>query len=339
MKLNRYTRLLAVIGAIVPFFGTPETAQAAVLTIDNTDPGYSEPGGWATWQGEGEEGTNYRYADGATATATWSFTGVPAGNYMLSASYTPGGTRSTAVSYSVTGGIGTLGPVSQFGAANADFQREVGGVDSALYYMRLSNAAFEINDGTLTATVSATGGTLIADAFRLESVRPDVQAIYVIDNENPIYNNGTYSETGGAWALWGGDPGDHRSNFSYGGADSTAEFAFTGLQDGTYRVSATWVAGGTRPDDARFYVAGGPTINVDQTINPGDDIFEDASWDDLFTVDVIGGALTVNLENPAGGSGDVLIADAVRLELIPEPSLFSLLAAGLLGAFGFRRRQ
>jgi hypothetical protein len=317
---------------------------AAVLTLDNTDPGYSETGAWNGWVGEGSEGGGFRFTgSGSGATATWSFSGVPAGRYLLSASTVPGGDRTTTASYTVTDGIGTLGPVSQNGGDKADFSREIGGVDNTgggLYYTRLSNTAFAVSDGTLEATVSAPNGVLIADAFRLESVRPDVLAVFVIDNENAYYNNGTYTKTGGTWGAYGADVGDHRWQFDYGtSADATASYAFTGLPNGTYRVSSTWSGGGNRPGDARYYVEGGPTITVNQTIASSGDLFEDVLWDDLFNVVVTDGTLTVNLENLAGGfGGNALISDAVRLELIPEPASASLFLASILVAASRRRR-
>ncbi|MBN8456931.1 MAG: PEP-CTERM sorting domain-containing protein [Verrucomicrobia bacterium] len=318
-------------------------ASAAVITIDNSDSGYSETGSWNTWGSEGQQGTNYRYSNSpATSTATWTASGIAAGRYLLSASYTPGGTRPTAVSYAVNNGIGTLGPVSQLTATYADFSREpTAGSDSVLYYTRLSNTAFEINGGSLTATVSAPSGTLIADAFRLESVRSDVLGVYVIDSENPAYNNGTFSVTGGSFASWSGDLNDHRQSIQYATADgAAASYAFGGLPDGTYRVSATWTPGGARPANARYFVDGGPTIDIDQTISPSDDYFEDVAWDDLFTVNVTGGSLTVKLQDPLGG-GNTLIADSVRLErlVVPEPGTPAILASVLVAGSLRRRRK
>lgn len=318
-------------------------ASAAVITIDNSDSGYSETGSWNTWGSEGQQGTTYRYSNSpATSTATWTASGIAAGRYILSASYTHGGARSTAVSYAVNNGIGTLGPVSQLTASYSDFSREpTAGSDSVLYYTRLSNTAFEINSGDLTATVSAPSGVLIADALRLESVRSDVLGVYVIDSENPAYNNGTFSVTGGSFAGWGGDLNDHRQSIQYATVDgAAASYAFSGLPDGTYRVSATWTAGGTRPTNARYFVDGGPAIDINQTINPSQDSFEDVAWDDLFTVNVTGGSLTVKLEDPLGG-GNTLIADSVRLErlAIPEPGTLVLLAGTLCVGSLIRRRK
>ncbi|MCF7731851.1 MAG: hypothetical protein K9N23_09190 [Akkermansiaceae bacterium] len=193
-----------------------------------------------------------------------------------------------------------------------------------------------MTDGTATATVADTdtSGFLIADGIRLESVRNDVQMIYVIGNGDT-----GYSETAGGWGSWSDDPGDHGVDIRFGTTpDAAASFAFTGLVNGTYRVSSAWTTGGTRPTDARYYIDGGPTITLDQTIAPNDDTFEEVGWEDLFTVEVIDGSLTVNLENAAGGSGGTaLIADALRLELIPEPSAALLGGLGLLALLRRRR--
>ncbi len=322
MKKTILTSALITLGMTV-------LSQAAVYTLDNTDAGYSESGTWGGWSGDGEEGTDYRYTDEANATATWSFTGLASGKYIASASHTLGGTRSTDATYNLSDGIGSLGPVNQ----------QLGGIYSE--GSRISSTVFTVNDGTLTSTVSASSGVLVADSFRLESVRADVMAIYVIDNENPSTNNGTFTQTVGTWSTWDGE--QHYNNYAYGtSADAAAQYAFTGLADGTYRVSANWAGGGNRPNDALYSVVGGPSITVDQVAGSNEDTFEGVAWNDLFTVDVTGGALTVNLENVAGGNGQIaLIADGMRLEQIsavPEPSSAALLGLGGL-ALILRRRK
>jgi hypothetical protein len=183
---------------------------------------------------------------------------------------------------------------------------------------------------------------LVADAARLESVRSDVDKIYVIGN-----GDAGYSETSGVWSTWGGDVGDHGADFRYGGGvvGDAISISFTGIDPGQYRISTAWTAGGNRPTSATlaYTTAGGGAGNMTYNQVPGaaaDDLFENVNWQDMFTnVTVTGTSLSLTLTN--NSAGGLLIADGFRLEkltVVPEPSTAGFAALAVLGCLRRRRR-
>ena len=76
--------------------------------IDNGQPGYSETGTWSTAVG-GFNGTNRvaktrDHGGGATATATWNFTGVASGSYDVYVTFAGKSSYSTAAPFTVVDG-------------------------------------------------------------------------------------------------------------------------------------------------------------------------------------------------------------------------------------------
>ncbi|WP_417382519.1 choice-of-anchor D domain-containing protein [Gimesia sp.] len=113
----------------------------------------------------------------------------------------------------------------------------------------------------------------------------------------------------------------------------TATWTFTGLAEGNYRVSTTWSQYYNRVTDAPFSLDGGAgtaDIVVDQSVAPSSFIENGTSWFDLstsFAVDATG-ELVVTLTNEASNFirdhftlANGVIADAIRIEYLPEPDL------------------
>ncbi len=322
MRMNG--RLIVRVGLILSVALGAVPALAARWYVDDGDGGYAElTGTWGAWGGDPSDyNDDIRFVSAAGGgSARWSFASLPPGRFMVYASWTTGGGRPVAVTYTLSGGIGVLPrTINQQTFADADMSLEdtATGTDAGngAYFARLSPTCFRLNYGTLAATLSAPSGTLIADAVRLESVRPDAAKVYVIDNESCNGNNGAYTENAGTWAMWAGDSFDHRDGYRYGSAaGDAATFAFTGLDNGRYRVSATWQGQVNRPNDAAYALSGYPSRTMNQQVTPVDDWFENVPWNRIFPCALVtGGALSVQVVNPAGGSGNALIADAVRAE-------------------------
>jgi hypothetical protein len=156
----------------------------------------------------------------------------------------------------------------------------------------------------------------------------------IIDNLGPGYSN--FGVTTQSFAS--GFNGDQDIVGGLNGPQdgtSIAQWDFTELAPGEYRVSATWTANANNASNSTFVVmADGSTggrnrpaqagqIRLNQERTPGDFSTADGTlWQDLMTsVRVDNGTLTVMLSDAANGQ---VIADAIRIERVGTP----LLAAG-----------
>ena len=109
-------------------------------------------------------------------------------------------------------------------------------------------------------------------------------------------------------------------NHNLRGGTGTASWTFTDLEDGEYRVAATWAhkyQNIYNTIDAPYTIADGSgelaSVVVDQSENPKEFNADGAAWDSLATVNVTGGQLTVNL-GAGSNSNRYTVADAIRIE-------------------------
>jgi hypothetical protein len=144
---------------------------AVVRTIDNGASGFSTTGYWIRRSGMGRD-SDYQYAARGTGstTATWNFTGLPAGTYRVYATY----------------------PASQSFASNAPFQVFNGATRVGTAYANqrvlpsttIDGSRYQLL-GTYTITGSqlvvrlnnAANGYVVADAIRIEQVTTSSGAI------------------------------------------------------------------------------------------------------------------------------------------------------------------
>ncbi|MCA9004257.1 MAG: choice-of-anchor D domain-containing protein, partial [Planctomycetaceae bacterium] len=113
----------------------------------------------------------------------------------------------------------------------------------------------------------------------------------------------------------------------------TATWTFTGLAEGNYRVSTTWSQYYNRVTDAPFSLDGGGgafDVVVDQSVAPSSFIEDGTAWFDLSTSFAVDGSgqLVVTLTNEASNYirdhftlANGVIADAIRIEYLPEPDI------------------
>ncbi len=98
-----------------------------------------------------------------------------------------------------------------------------------------------------------------------------------------------------------------------------AEWRFTGLPAGSWRVAAIWTPGEDRATNATFTVLDGTrtvdSVSVDQQNAPDDFAYDGANWERLGTFRINGSTLTVRLTDDANG---VVCADAIHLEYIDD---------------------
>ena len=112
-----------------------------------------------------------------------------------------------------------------------------------------------------------------------------------------------------------------------------AQWQFTALPSGQYRVSATWPGDTNRATNAPFTIIGDTTVGtmINQVNNPNDLSDQGSDWEHLGMVNVTGGTLTVELTNT--GANAYVIADAIRIERLGPPSVMEAgLSAGEPGA-------
>lgn len=176
---------------------------------------------------------------------------------------------------------------------------------------------------------------------------PRAQAnLIVLDNgdDNQIGVFAYSGDWGFSTGLGRGFQGDLR--FVNDDPDATATWTFTGLEAGPYSVFATWRPLSNRSTAAPYTLGGGSTVPVKQredpdgvTISQGGDT---AEFQPLGTAGVAtdGGSLTITLSDDGDpGSKTYVIADAVGIQLIPEPATLSLLAVAAAGLLTPTRRR
>ncbi len=141
----------------------------------------------------------------------------------------------------------------------------------------------------------------------------------------------------GTWSNWTGQgfDGDVHQAAPAATADSTATWTFTGLGPGQYyRVETTWstsgpVASSNRASNAPYTIGGGTVtlpVYVNQKLAPVGVSANDGTWQELGVYRASAtGTLAVNLANNADG---YVIADAVRLELVPVGGPAIMVQAG-----------
>ncbi len=116
-------------------------------------------------------------------------------------------------------------------------------------------------------------------------------------------------------------------NHNMRGGSGSANWTFTGLQDGQYQVAATWshkYNNAYNAKDAPYTILDSEGVQlasaiVDQSINPEDFSADGVNWNTLATVNVTGGTLTVNL-GAGSNSNRYTVADAVRIVYLGSES-------------------
>jgi len=195
------------------------------------------------------------------------------------------------------------------------------------------NGAFTSQMVTLDQQMTAAGikHTFVGGATRahtwmsgwlplaVQGLAPSMANVTVLDDSS----SQGFTATAG-WLNYVG--AGYQGNMHYkqsGSGQETAQWTFTGLSAGRYRVSATWVADPNRVANAPYTVLDGSTtlgtVAINQQQQPSTLSDLGVSWQDLGGPYAISsGTLTVKLSDLAT-AGAYLIADAIRVEYLGAP--------------------
>ncbi|MCD4824819.1 MAG: PEP-CTERM sorting domain-containing protein [Phycisphaerae bacterium] len=192
---------------------------------------------------------------------------------------------------------------------------------------------------TIALTMLLAMVALLASSAQAAVITPE----YLIDNGDAGYS------TTGTWTGYTSTNYFNTDNESAAYNDAptaTATWAFTGVTNGTYDVYAIWRAHTNRTPDAVYTITDGlGAVSVNQTLAPAQDVEitdnqpADLWFEKLGTVTITDGTVDVVLSFGSGTqANDVLMSDAVALDLVPEPATMTLLLLGLPLALRRRRK-
>lgn len=151
-------------------FNVTGTVTAFVAIIDDGAAGFSTTGTWTAATGGVQ--TDYRYtpASAGSASALWTFSGLAAGQYRISASWVAAANRANAAAYTVRDGAGTPNTLASVTRNQrlAPNSRTVNGAA----WMDLATVTLASDGGgsLVIELLSTMGGFSIADAIRIEKI-------------------------------------------------------------------------------------------------------------------------------------------------------------------------
>jgi len=194
----------------------------------------------------------------------------------------------------------------------------------------------------LNARPAALATAIVVALMLLTATGPASEAAIVIDDgEDGFSVDASWSDNN---SISGAFRNDLR--FVSDGGGTFATWSFTGLDEGLYDVLATWRPQSNRSTDAPFLVEG-RTAPVNQREDPAPDVLiNDGTGVDFnfqrldrIAINADGGSITVQLSDDDSADGNsYVIADAVAVVLVPEPSTFAL-GLGGVGVLLVRRRR
>lgn len=310
--------------------------------VDDSDPLslFSAPGFFPSDPGfpQGYSGGVQFSAANAGNTATWTFDGLPPGQYAVSATWTFAGDRASDSPFTIREGGPNGAILANLNVNQEQNPGEFDPVDDQQSILFRNLAIVQTTGRELTVQLTDVGADqfVTADAVRIEPV----QVTRVLDDGSPDFlASGFTQQVLANNAANRGGFGDVHTASAVG---ATATYSFSGLEPGFYNVSATWTAGIDRATNASFTahngVGAGIQVNVNQQFAPGDFVEAGLNWNRLGRV-VVGadGLLDVQWGVPLSAAG-VVVADAVRIDPAPQLEVsvqdFERTLATVSGDFG-----
>lgn len=157
-----------------PFsFNVTATVLGNTIIIDDGDPGYSDSANMQSWLQGFQSDVREAVMGGATQSAIYTFTGLPAGKYRVSATWTSFWNRATNAAYTINGGAPILinQKLDPKDAASTPTGTVIQVPGAGVFFADL-DGAFVFAGGTLTVGLSDSGanGNVIMDAVRIERI-------------------------------------------------------------------------------------------------------------------------------------------------------------------------
>ena len=151
---------------------TVSPVVAAPIIIDNGDPGYSSARAWHDWAYGGYGGDVQWAAKNSCCTATWSFTGLTAGTYQVSATWVANTNRASNAPYRIYDGL--VGPGDLLATVRVDQRTAPSGFsEGGVMWDNLGAGFYTITADTLSVTLADDADAyVIADAIRIERTSP-----------------------------------------------------------------------------------------------------------------------------------------------------------------------
>ena len=178
-------------------------------------------------------------------------------------------------------------------------------------------------DGTQTVTLSAAAAGYASASDSLQVSDDEASLATILDDGDAGFTQTGFTPQSNSQVAtaYGGD------NHNVRGDSGTANWTFTGLEDGEYQVAATWAHkynNKYNAFDASFGIENNSgTVLASTTVNqknaPSGFAYEGYSWDTLGTVNITGGTLVVTL-GAGSNSNQYTVADAIRIERIGNVS-------------------
>jgi ELWxxDGT repeat protein len=289
------------------------TLAANVAILDNGDVGYSDAGVWSSASTGYGNDRRLAAASNGTSTATWSFSNLTPGRYLVFATWNnPAPNRANNAPYTVSvssGGTALLSVATNQQLAPTGLS-ENGTLWQSLGQVNLTATTLAVQ------LASATTGLVTADAIRVERIG---NLVSIVDD-----GDAGFSITG-SWSTAAAGYGNDRRLANPGPGTATATYQFTNLIPGQYRVSSTWISGANRANNIPVVVratasgAALATFSVNQQVAPSSFVEGGFSFQHLGLVDSFGTSLIVQLANTTSGN---INADAIHLERIGNPVAF-----------------
>lgn len=339
MRLRKPLLALALLALLTG----PAQAQTAYQTVDNLDANFSVTPGWVYYDSKGfglqgfQQDLYYLLgASGGTEKATWNFTGLSPGQYLVSATWFADPNRTTVAPYTMSGGASPLTVTANQEAFPTDFY-DAGVTWKVLAIYTITGSTLKV-ELTNNVPPEANEAYVIADAVRIQRVGFQGRIIdNKLDQISLLPIDDKFSYTGTQWGyydtgLFGFQGFQNNLMYNFGPSATAGENAiwtFSGLQAGKkYRVWATWFPDPNRAKNATYTITGGaaplPKV-VNQELAPSGLVDASINWTELTTAAgyqlTTGTTLIVTL--PANGADEYVIADAIRLEQVdgdPPPT-------------------